>query len=77
LAACSELVNVLMEYFEGRLPEERRRALEEHLSGCPDCVAAVNTYRSTVSLLRSLEDNDLPPDLQMRLRMFVRARERN
>jgi hypothetical protein len=34
----------------------------------------VRTYRSTVSLLRSLHEDDLPPELRLRLRAFLDRR---
>ena len=38
--------------------------LERHLARCPRCVTQLNTYESTVSLLRSIRDDDLPPELR-------------
>lgn len=68
---CSRLVSLLTEYLDGRLPAEVRGELERHLSGCPECITFVNTFRSTVSLLQSLQEKDLPEELRLRLRAFV------
>ena len=51
--------------------------LEEHLQKCPRCVAQLRTYESTVSLLRSLDDADLPPELRLTLKSFIDAKCRN
>ncbi len=71
MARCSEVVRLLIDYVEDRLPENRRADLEQHLTGCGSCAAALNTYRSTVSLLRSLNEEDLPEELRTRLRAFL------
>jgi anti-sigma factor RsiW len=68
---CSRLVSLLSDYLDGRLPSEVRAELEQHLSGCPECTAFVATFRSTVSLLQSLSENDLPEELRLRLRAFI------
>ncbi len=68
---CSQVVELLVDYVENRLPESRRADLEQHLAGCGSCAAALNTYRSTVSLLESLREEDLPGELRTRLRAFL------
>ncbi len=69
--ACSRIVALLIDYVEQRLPDERRQELDRHLEGCGSCAAALNTYRSTISLLASLDEDDLPPELRTRLRAFL------
>jgi anti-sigma factor RsiW len=71
MSACPPIVSLLSDYLDGRLPSEVSADLEHHLSGCPECTAFVGTFRSTVSLLRSLEDKDLPEELRLRLRAFL------
>ncbi len=68
---CSHVVELLVDLVENRLPEDRRAELEHHLEGCGSCAAALNTYRSTVSLLESLTEDDLPDELRTRLRAFL------
>jgi anti-sigma factor RsiW len=74
---CPEVIALLADYLEGRLPEETRLDLQRHLSGCPACEAYVASYRSTVNLLHSLSEEDLPPELNLRLRAFLDKRGRN
>jgi RNA polymerase sigma-70 factor (ECF subfamily) len=71
MSPCPRIVSLLSDYLDGRLPSEVCADLEHHLSGCPECTAFVGTFRSTVSLLRSLEDKDLPEELRLRLRAFL------
>ena len=71
MTRCSEVVALLLDYLEGRIPPLRKAQLDRHLAGCPNCLAALDTYRTTVSLLGSLTEDDLPQDLRLRLRAFL------
>jgi anti-sigma factor (TIGR02949 family) len=71
---CQEVVSLLLDFVEGHLPPDTHAALQQHLAGCPECVAVVRTYQSTQSLLRSLTEADLPPELRTRLRAFLDKR---
>ncbi len=77
MGCCPKVLALLVDYLENRLPPETRADLERHLAGCPDCVAYVRTYRSTVGLLRSLDEESLPPELRTRLKAFLDQRNRN
>jgi anti-sigma factor (TIGR02949 family) len=74
---CCNVVRFLAEYLERHLEPRVRADLEAHLQKCPRCVAQLRTYESTVSLLRSLRDDDLPPDLRLRVRSFLDAKCHN
>ena len=70
-APCSQVVALLADYLEGRLPGKCHAELTRHLDGCHNCLAQLQTYRSTVSLLRSLREADLPSDLRRTLSAFL------
>ena len=74
---CSELVSLLADFVEHHLPAEVHADLERHLAACPRCVAQLKTYQSTVSLLRSIGDDDLPSELRCTLKSFVDRNCRN
>ena len=74
MACCSDLIQLLLDFVEGHLPPDTHAALQQHLTACPECVTVVRTYESTRSLLRSLTDADLPPELRTRLRAFLDTR---
>ena len=74
---CGSLVKLLVDYLERRLPTDVRNDLDAHLQKCPRCVAQLRSYESTVSLLRSLRDDDLPPDLRLTVRSFLDAKWHN
>jgi anti-sigma factor RsiW len=70
-ARCSRVLSLLSDYLDDQLPADVRTDLERHLSGCTECSAFVGSYRFTVSLLQSLSEDDLPPELRLRLRAFL------
>jgi len=74
---CGSVVKLLADYLERQLPAGIRAELEAHLQKCPRCVAQLRTYESTVSMLRSLADDDLPPDLRLTVKSFIDAKCHN
>jgi anti-sigma factor RsiW len=68
---CTDLVGLLADFVERHLPPEVHAQLERHLAACPRCVAQLKTYQSTVSLLRSIREEDLPAELRCTLKAFV------
>jgi len=71
---CNDLVGLLADFVEHHLPPDVHGDLERHLARCPRCLTQLKTYESTLSLLRSIKDEDLPPELRCTLKSFV---ERN
>jgi len=74
---CGSVVKLLADYLERQLPPSLREELETHLQTCPRCVSQLRTYESTISLLRSLHDEDLPPDLRLTVKSFIDAKCQN
>ena len=68
---CPNIVRLLADFIEGQLPPTEQAELERHLSRCPACLSQVKTYRSTVSLLRTIKDDDLPKELRCTLKSFL------
>jgi hypothetical protein len=68
---CTSLVGLLADFVERQLPPEVHADLEQHLAKCPRCLAQLKTYESTVSLLRTIREEDLPSDLRLTLKAFV------
>ena len=65
--ACVELVELVTDYLEGALPEERRRAFEAHLELCPGCVTYVEQMKQTIRATGGLEPGDLAPEQRQAL----------
>lgn len=62
--ACRELVEVVTDYLDGRLPAADRARFEAHLEECPGCVIAVEQFRATITGLGGLRDPEVPPDVR-------------
>ncbi len=77
MSDCPRVVALLSDYIDGRLPADVRQELERHLGGCPECTAFVGTFRSTVALLQSLSEDELPEELRVRLKAFLDDRARS
>jgi anti-sigma factor RsiW len=64
---CKELVEIITDYLENRLPSSERSRFEAHLAGCTGCTNYVSQMRRTITLLGSLTEEDLPPQTQQDL----------
>jgi anti-sigma factor RsiW len=59
---CRELVEFLMAYLDGDLPEDERRAFDAHLELCEACVEYLRAYEKTLRLEReAFQDACAPP----------------
>ena len=68
---CADVIRLLADYLEHQLPADVHADLERHLAKCPRCVTQLKTYESTLSLLHSIREDDLPPELRCTLRSFL------
>ena len=57
---CRELVEIVTDYFEGRLPPDDRLRFDEHLLDCPGCANYVEQMRETIRLTGVLREGDVP-----------------
>ena len=69
--ACADGVEMLIDYLEGTLPAADRELVQAHVSGCPRCVAFVESYRQTPRIMRAATAAALPDDLAESLRRFL------
>jgi anti-sigma factor RsiW len=63
---CRELIEFLLAWREGELPEAERRAFDQHLALCPDCAEYLRSYEETVRLGRAAfrqEGDPVPEDV--------------
>ena len=61
---CKDFKELLSAYADGELSLTQRDFIEEHLSGCPDCMAAVNSYKETNTKIASLREIQAMPDIK-------------
>jgi anti-sigma factor RsiW len=71
---CRRVVELLIDYVSGELPENERGVLEQHFDRCPPCLVYMQTYETTIRMTRQLPlDAPLPPELEQRLLAVIRA----
>ncbi len=70
---CKDSIDLLLEYLDGELSEERRAKLERHLGGCTPCEEFLESYRATPALCRRALVARMPNEVADRLRDFLRA----
>ncbi|HLN57162.1 MAG TPA: hypothetical protein VLU06_07235 [Thermoanaerobaculia bacterium] len=72
---CQQLIlDCLLEFEEGAMPEQERRELQLHFDMCPPCMNFLSTYRATGKTLKMLKPTEIPPTLASTVMAFVRAR---
>jgi anti-sigma factor RsiW len=64
---CNELVEVITDYIEDRLPLEDRRRFDAHLLECPYCVVYVEQMRDTIAALGSVNVDTIEPAERVKL----------
>jgi anti-sigma factor RsiW len=76
LPTCRQaILELLLDYTEGRMAPDEKRRFEEHLSRCPECVVFVKTYTGTEGALRRLKPDSLPASLVDSVLAYIRAKE--
>jgi predicted anti-sigma-YlaC factor YlaD len=71
---CEQVTKLIRDYLQGELSPVILTSFEEHLQRCDDCVAFLKTYQQTVQEVQSLTYEDMPQDMQIRVRQFLRTR---
>jgi hypothetical protein len=71
---CQQAVALLAEYINATLAPETLRAFQQHIHDCADCLAYLQTYRTTIRALGTLRYEDMPAALQDRLLSFLQRR---
>ena len=56
---CKELVEVVTEYLEGRMPVDHRLRLEAHLAFCSGCQTYIAQMRETIRSIGALREEDV------------------
>ena len=72
---CREIFARLSEYLDRDLDPALCEHIEEHLDGCPPCLAFLASLRATVALLGETEPIELPEAVRIEiLDRFARLR---
>ena len=71
---CEQVTKLIRDYLQGELPPDITASFEEHLRRCDDCTAFLRTYKQTVQEVQSLRYEDIPQEMQIRVRQFLRSK---
>jgi anti-sigma factor RsiW len=71
---CEQVTALIRDYLAGELDPDLASTFEEHLRRCSDCIAFLNTYKQTVQSVQSLSYDEIPAEMQTRVRQFLRAK---
>jgi hypothetical protein len=61
---CKDFKELLSAYADGELTLTQRDFIEEHLADCPDCMAALNSYKAVNLKIASLRETQAMPDIK-------------
>lgn len=68
---CQDAIAILADYLDATLGPAAAETLEAHLRDCAECVAYLNTYRTTPALVTKTSHIEMPPEMKRRLREFL------
>ncbi len=68
---CKELVELVTDYLEGKLPPADRARFEKHLALCPNCPIYLEQMRLTIRALGMLPEESIAAEARQQfLRVF-------
>ncbi len=73
MTGCERVIALLGDYVSGELPALVRADVDQHLSTCPTCSAALAEYRAVVRLAASLPPPTPSPAAEARILAALRA----
>lgn len=66
--SCKEVVELVTDYLEDRLPAPQRRRFDQHLKGCDPCVVYIEQMRQTIAAVGRLSEESIPKPALEKLR---------
>jgi anti-sigma factor RsiW len=73
---CNELVELVTDYIEGRLPPRDVKRFEDHLEICDGCRTYLDQMRETIGALGHLPEESITPQARDRLLKAFRTWKR-
>ena len=64
---CNDFLKELSDYLDGRITEDLKIELDEHLHWCHECHVVMNTTKKTIEIYRDNELYELPETLRTSL----------
>jgi hypothetical protein len=73
---CEQVTELIAGYLARSLDPDITLAFEAHLRDCNDCVAFLNTYKRTIHVVQALRYEDVPAEMEARIRQLVETMTR-
>ena len=71
---CEDLVSIIIDYLEDSMDPVFKEEFERHMGDCSSCLAFFETYKKTRDLTKEIKCDDIPPDVQDRVRAFLKKK---
>jgi anti-sigma factor RsiW len=71
--ACQELVELVTDYLEGRLPPVDRERFDAHIAGCDACTAYLEQMRITLQALGRIPEESISSEAREELLVAFRS----
>ncbi|HZS26641.1 MAG TPA: zf-HC2 domain-containing protein [Candidatus Angelobacter sp.] len=68
---CKQFLEELTDYLDGKISENLKAELDEHLHWCHECHVVMNTTKKTIEIYRDNQVYELPEDLRSRLHQAI------
>ena len=72
--SCQQVVEVITDYLEGKLPPEDVAIFEAHLAICDGCQWYLDQMRITIATVGRIDEADVPDEMRATLMEAFRAR---
>lgn len=73
MLTCREIVELLTEYLEGRMPFTQRLRFQFHLGICRSCRRYLRQMRTTMQTLGKLPEEEIPAPIEAALQQQFRT----
>jgi len=71
--SCRQIVEMVTDYVEERMPLPERMRFEQHLAYCAPCKVYLDQMRETIRISGSVQEESLPPDEREKLVALFRG----
>ena len=71
---CEDLVGIIVDYVEDTMDPLLKEEFERHMGDCSSCLAFFKTYQKTRELTKESACDDIPEEVQMRVKEFLRKK---
>jgi anti-sigma factor RsiW len=58
---CRELVELVTDYLDGRLPRAEQARFDAHIANCSNCSEYLKQFEQTIALTGTLREDDVDP----------------